>query len=684
MSPYFTYFLEFFNHGVFTGDFLTNLPSMLPKRVKCASVSVEMPWLNEEGPISFPDTWAGDTSEVNCPGESNEKIYKKCMPSGEWDSYTNSDGCNTVLSQYIQSMDKECVHDQPEMEELRQNMKKIDEDGSHTTPSPRDIGRIVDLLTDCTKTIVEKSSSDMEELSLNMIKLMGVLKKGQPDFLDEEKKSSVINILETVSMSVASHNPIRTKAIVVQSINSSEEYVNIEVPETIPQEDLPIKLDFGNQQGNRAIVAVMHQSFQNILPKPSNPQSVLGSPIVSLNFVEQKIGTKEEPKFSIIFQQQVNVNFTSHSTQRECVYLNVKTHEWLTDGCRTILHGSETCTCTCTHTTSFAVLLSPTAVKDPSQDIFSYVMFVINLTFMLLTFCLLAPFRNLRKKQAVLIQLNLILALILANISFTALSASSKIKVDESGRPLVSLNTGCVAGVIITQYFFLSGLSWMGCTAWNFFGKTVNAVKSYGKNDKFFFRKSVAVSWLLPVVPPVVVFLSSLAVNKDDYPTPYVGAARTNDSDCWVEHPWRAIGFMAPAYIVLLFNVVCFVMIARVIVRSSRSGSGVSNLAKTSKGLMMVAVSVGCPWIVIALAVGPAAQVMQYLFILLTGLQGPFLFIALILLQDDARAHTLALFGIQQAQQQEEQGTTVTRASVVVTNTQTDCASENPEKAEKD
>ena len=87
-------------------------------------------------------------------------------------------------------------------------------------------------------------------------------------------------------------------------------------------------------------------------------------------------------------------------------------------------------------------------------------------------------------------------------------------------------------------------------------------------------------------------------------------------------------------------------MVTRVIVKSKKPGSGDKELVKTAKAMMVVAVSVGLPWIVAGLAVGPGANFMQYLFIVLTGLQGPLLFIALIMFQDDARANTLRLIGM--------------------------------------
>ncbi|XP_063678024.1 uncharacterized protein LOC134813996 [Bolinopsis microptera] len=638
---------------------------------KCGAIKVKISWLNGGEEIEFPETSAGSTGIVSCSGTENEsqKMYKMCEASGEWDSYTNTESCSTPLSKYTQDA-KEIAElsFEENKKELGKAMGSIAEIGDEVIPSPSDVGNIVDLLSACKNYIKDYSSEEVEDLSLSMAKSMEILKKGEPDFLADEKKSEIIDILETMSKSLKDDMTINTNSIVMQSLTSSEEELSIKVPNTAP----PITLKLGNQKGKTTKLAVMDESYKSILPIPKTPNTTVGSSIVSLNFMNTNSEIeRNDLDFSLIFQEKEVPNLPGYTTKRECGYLNISTNEWLTDGCTTTLQQDKTCTCTCTHTTSFAVLLSPTKVTDPTQDVISYVMFGINIIFLVLTFCLIAPFKKLRSKQVVLIQLNLILALILGNVSFTCLSASTKISVDEAGNPLLSLNTGCVVGVIITQYFLLSALCWMGCTAWTFFGKIVMALKSYGKKDKFFIHKCTALSWLFPLVFPLAAFLTSLSMNGDDYSVPYIGAARKNGTNCWVEDPWRFLGFMVPAYSILLFNCVSFVMIARVIWKSSTSGGGDPKLAKTAKAMALVAVSVGCPWVVIALAVGPGAVVMQYLFIVMTGLQGPLLFIGMALLQEDVWGHTLALLGVEQKKGGKA---SVTQASSAVSNCYTTTA----------
>ena len=515
--------------------------------------------------------------------------------------------------------------------------------------SPEDTEELVGILSS-SRLLLENTSQDVDELSVALVETIEFIKDYcDPEYLNETEKSEIIEIIEASSKTLEVNNSITTSSIVATSLVSDQEEIELDVPTAIPLSELPIKLDLENHIGEKVNMAVMNESYKDILPTPHGENSKISSPIVSINFMDLEKQTGDNISFSLIFQQKEHSEFAGSDIKRQCVYLNTSTNQWLTNGCITLINADGTCTCTCSHTTSFAVLLSPTGIVDQhGQEIVTYTMFAINLVFLTLTFCLIAPFRKLREKMMVMIQLCLIFTLVLGYISFLILSASTKIKVDIAGDPLLSLNAGCVAGVIISQYFFLSAFYWMGCAAWTFFNKIARAVKTYGKTDKYYFHKCAVISWTCPIIFPVAGFLFSLIPNSDDYNMPYVGAERENGTSCWVEDPWRLIGFLAPAYLILLFNCVCFGMVTKVIVASTKPGSGTDiELVKTAKAMMVAAMSVGLPWVVAGLAFGPGANVMQYLFIVFTGLQGPLLFIALVLFQDDVKANAARLIKMQ-------------------------------------
>jgi hypothetical protein len=519
------------------------------------------------------------------------------------------------------------------------------------------------------KDLLASDSKKAGRLNYVMVRCIEFLKTIEMRLNDDHEKSEIINIMEAVSKSLTENRKISTTSISVQSILSRKDqtFVELSAPKAIPREHLPLQLFFGSQEGQTAKVAIMDESYKEMLPKPPDENIVIGSPIVSVTFEGPKGRTNDGVSFSLVFKRQEHPDITGYDINWQCVYLNTTINKWLDNGCTGQLNSDGTITCTYTHTTSFAVLLSPTDVTDHrNQEIVSYTMSVINLVFLLLTFCLIAPFKKLRKKQLVVIQLSLILTLILGYLSFSFTAALAQITVDEYGNPLLSLNAGCVAGVIISQYFFLSAFFWMGSISWTLFNKIVRAVKTYGKLDSQYYHKCAVISWIGPIFLPLAALIFSLIPGKNNYSLPYVGAERKNGTHCWVEEPWSYIGFLAPAYLILFLNCICFVMVARVIVKSNaRQNSRETELAKTAKAMMVVAVSVGLPWIVAGLAVGHIAEFMQYLFIVLTGLQGPTLFVALVLFQEEAREHSLKLVTAQLS----SQVTPATKDTAVVSRT---------------
>ena len=69
---------------------------------------------------------------------------------------------------------------------------------------------------------------------------------------------------------------------------------------------------------------------------------------------------------------------------------------------------------------------------------------------------------------------------------------------------------------------------------------------------------------LSSVFPPVVSVSNSLITGQVDV---------KNGSACWVENPWRYF-FMVPCYLYLLADLLCFISIARVVIKSTQMSSG--------------------------------------------------------------------------------------------------------------
>lgn len=245
------------------------------------------------------------------------------------------------------------------------------------------------------------------------------------------------------------------------------------------------------------------------------------------------------------------------------------------------------------------------------------------------------------------------LSLILANVGFQLLDRlpGTSVTIDMLGYPSTSLNLPCYIGVIIVQYLFLAVMSWMTCCAYTLYGKIVDAVKTFGKTDRFYVHKCVAACWLLPAVLPTSAYLVSELMHRGTAQTvdmPYIQASTTkNGTDCWVANPWKWVSFIIPMYICLVINCTVFFLIVRVLVRASKSGSSSTGLGKQVKGAVTIAVTVGVPWIVGVMTFEPIALIGQWTFIILTGLQGPVMFVVFVILQEEVLGTLLKPFGFE-------------------------------------
>ena len=168
----------------------------------------------------------------------------------------------------------------------------------------------------------------------------------------------------------------------------------------------------------------------------------------------------------------------------------------------------------------------------------------------------------------------------------------------------------------------------------------MEAVKTFGKTDRFYFHKAVVICWFLPALLPTSAFLTSHMMNSQDSRTgveiPYIRKCKyfldmyinidekslrlaslrcfincltfakhdskdyhvihhkamtsslsettpgKNRTDCWVANPWKWVSFMIPMYLCLIINCSVFGMIVRVLIRASKSGSSGTGLGVSS------------------------------------------------------------------------------------------------------
>jgi len=114
---------------------------------------------------------------------------------------------------------------------------------------------------------------------------------------------------------------------------------------------------------------------------------------------------------------------------------------------------------------------------------------------------------------------------------------------------------------------------------------------------------------------------------------------------CWIGSPWKWVGFMIPIYLCILLNIVLFVMVARIIIKAGKQGSSHGH-AREFKALLSISVTACLPWVIASLtSISFLAQAFQWLFIIVTGLQGPVMFICFVIFQEDVVTNLFKLAG---------------------------------------
>ncbi|XP_037001741.2 adhesion G protein-coupled receptor E3 [Artibeus jamaicensis] len=379
----------------------------------------------------------------------------------------------------------------------------------------------------------------------------------------------------------------------------------------------------GNIQGPSAAAFISYSSLGNIInatffgEMTEKDQLYLNSHIVSV-----AIG----PKRNISLSKTVILSFHHVKKMRllsqnvTCVFWK-STDEgghWSRDGC-TLDHVNKShTTCNCTHLSSFAVLMALTSQEeDPILDVITYVMLSLSLLCLLLaalTFLLCKAIQN----TSTSLHLQLCICLFLAHLLFLTAIDRTEHKV------LCAI----IAGAL--HYLYLASFTWMLLEGLHLFLTARNlAVVNYSSMNRF-------MKWLMfPVgygVPAVIVAISA-ASRPHLYGTP---------DRCWLHLKQGFIwGFLGPVCAIICVNLVFFLLVLCIL---KKKLSSINSEVSTIRNIRMLTLKataqlfiLGCTWCLGVLQLGPAARVMAYLFTIINGLQGVFLFLVYCILSQQVR-----------------------------------------------
>lgn len=332
-----------------------------------------------------------------------------------------------------------------------------------------------------------------------------------------------------------------------------------------------------------------------------------------------------------------------------CTFWDFWAQRWSTAGCEKIAAGrGRFVYCRCQHLTNFALLLDvdrATAVDGEHQTILSvlsYALLTISTVFLLLTVLIYASFlhRETRRMSsghsstsresritASRVLLSLCTALLLATLVFLAGS-----HYNQSG-------TLCTLVGVLLHYFYLTVFFWSVVEAAHI---CITVIYVSLKSNQIsihishFFIKASAFAWGLPVV----IIAVTIGINRTaNYGTDLAADYRF----CFLARDAFFVAFLGPMLVCLTANIIILILLALVLRRyafaSDTKGPGKkkNQWRQHLVGFIGICFILNVTWIIGALQVNAVKLSLQYLHVLINGLQGLFIFIFYCLLRSDIR-----------------------------------------------
>ncbi|CAL1262187.1 unnamed protein product [Larinioides sclopetarius] len=384
---------------------------------------------------------------------------------------------------------------------------------------------------------------------------------------------------------------------------------------------------FCNKPVHRGILAG-YKNIESYLNPNSSMKIISGIIGVSLGDFNESYSMPEEESVRIILKHPP----TSSEASRVCVFLNWNYEEsdsiygvWDNKGCKVIRSEEEFTECECNHLTNFAILMDFAGPEFKEKDdlvlkLLSLICCGISSVTLLLTVIIYLTVRSLRSRRNT-ITCNLAACLLAMNILIqTGLNRVEK--------------TICQIVSAVLQYSVLSAFFWM----------LLEGILLYRMVITVFQKKNVP-SFVLYIIaygiPCAIVVLCSAM-----YP-----AEMIREKYCWPAKEkgliWSVLG---PVLLIIVVNLIIFGLTLNAASRIDKMNSAntsFSNKKKTlvqrSKGMMSLTCLLGFTW-AIGFFYVPMKEVAAYIFVILNGLQGFFLFLTQMIFNDPVRSKLFAIY----------------------------------------
>uniref|UniRef100_A0A8C5QRA0 Adhesion G-protein coupled receptor G1 n=1 Tax=Leptobrachium leishanense TaxID=445787 RepID=A0A8C5QRA0_9ANUR len=299
-----------------------------------------------------------------------------------------------------------------------------------------------------------------------------------------------------------------------------------------------------------------------------------------------------------------------------CVFWNESAESWSPDGCRTFPQENQT-ECRCNHLTYFAVLMqiSPQVISEVhlvSLTALTFAGCTISAIAALFTICWGCCSRKVQTNPTLQIHMHLLAAVFLLDVSFVLSALVGAL----DDRIL------CKSSAIFLHTAQLCNFTWMAIEGFNLYRLVVKVFEGNFLTT----RKLAIVGWGLPILVILIISLT----NFENYGAHSIQVDRSSSNStamiCWLTEPVVHLVLDVGLFgMVLILNLGMLIAMTRCVLHLTPHTRGQE--VRHCVTLLALSCMLGLPWGFAFFSFGVLYLPMQYVFSILTSLQGGFIFL---------------------------------------------------------
>ncbi|XP_024146596.1 adhesion G protein-coupled receptor F4 [Oryzias melastigma] len=572
-----------------------------------------------KGDPKFGDGYVGFIAKAPCDPNKVGEITARCMENKIFGNIQD----NCVLKAVQDLLDQSGGLNDGTLPEFLDKLKGVALTSSkEISGSSATISAIVNILGNVASTPLFFNKTLMENVLLTTDVLTGDEAKDSWQFINKndtqnlsrsslllESLEKITKIVQGDSFSIATPLILFNKTVFTDSFSGdfdSSVVVDIKVP------------------GKTPLTVITFSSLDNVLrPRYLN---------------ENDLSKTINGKIALI-QTNVKVNnisltfdvFNDTLGNPVCAFWNFALFDglggWDDEGCFFVSDENSTVRCSCNHLTSFSVLMSPFAPKDPALDFITYAGVTISMVSLII--CLIIEaivWREVMKNGTSLLRhvciVNVALSLLIANIWFIIMAAT----VDSGG----DMGPLCTAVTFFNHFFYLAMFFWMLDSALLLLFRTMSVFGS-GLSDMALMGIGFALGYGAPLI------IASITIASTAGPKKYI-------QGCWLnwDNSRALLAFVIPALAIVLINFIILIVVLCKIFRSRAQSAQAGDkhiLFVIAKSVAVLTPMFGLTWgLGIGLLVDPKNLGIHYSFAFFNSLQGFFILVFGTLLDKKVRS----------------------------------------------